>query len=115
MYDMLSATTHKNIPTTACVVNSILNFVFHSNFEYTYVLIIIFQEKQELSSDDESKENENELLQSQPNKTVRISDCNKSKAVVASSPEKGRKSDPSVSLSINCDTPQKTDETKMLQ
>lgn len=64
-----------------------------------YTFPIYQMEKAELSSDDESKENETE---SQPDKTARISDSTKTKPPVI--PEKSRKVDPTTPLTINCDT-----------
>lgn len=69
-------------------------------------------EKAELSSGDESKENETE---SQPDKTARISDSTKTKPPVT--PEKSKKTDPTAPLTINCDTASSpsTKSSKMLQ
>lgn len=75
------------------------------NFHYLQI-------KQELSSDDESKENENDP---QPETTATISDTSKSKHIV--SPEKTKKTDPTTPLIINCDTSscQKMEPSKVLQ
>lgn len=80
---------------------------------YDSLLFFLQQlEKGELSSGDESKENETEP---QPDKPIRISDIHKIRTPVT--PDKFKRTDPTASLSINCDTPspQKTSPAKMLQ